>query len=69
MLQDDEGAVAGLIAGEALIGLVYAALQFKQDWIPDLSKYVPWGHSYAVGFAVLGTFSFRKLEGGFADAL
>jgi len=44
---------SGLIAGEALIGLVYAALQFKQEWIPDLSKIVPWGHSYPVGFAVL----------------
>ena len=24
---------------------------------------------FAAGFAVLGSFSFRKLEGGFADAL
>lgn len=44
---------SGLIAGEALIGLVYAALQFKSEWIPDLSKYAPWGHSYLVGFVVL----------------
>ena len=45
---------SGLIAGEALIGLVYAALQFAPDsWTPDLSRFAPWGHSYLVGFAVL----------------
>ena len=44
---------SGLIAGEALLGLVYAALQFKQEWIPDFSKLLPWGPSYLVGFLVL----------------
>ena len=47
-------AASGLIAGEALTGLVFAALQFKKDWIPDLSRFLPGGSpSYLVGFLVL----------------
>ena len=45
---------SGLIAGEALLGLVFAALQFKQEWIPDLSRFAPGGSpSYLLGFLVL----------------
>ncbi len=39
---------SGLIAGEALVGLVWAALQFKPEWIVDLGN-----ESYAIGFCVL----------------
>jgi putative OPT family oligopeptide transporter len=45
---------SGLIAGEALVGLLYAGLQFKQEWIPDLSRFAPGGSpSYLLGFLVL----------------
>jgi putative OPT family oligopeptide transporter len=45
---------SGLIAGEALMGLLYAALQFKKEWIPDLAKFAPGGSpSYLLGFLVL----------------
>ncbi len=45
---------SGLIAGEALVGLLYAGLQFKPEWIPDLSKFAPGGSpSYLLGFLVL----------------
>ena len=47
-------AASGLIAGEALMGLLYAGLQFKKEWIPDLSKFAPGGSpSYILGFLVL----------------
>jgi putative OPT family oligopeptide transporter len=39
---------SGLIAGEALVGLVWAALQFKQDWIVDFGI-----ESYGIGFCIL----------------
>ncbi len=39
---------SGLIAGEALVGLIWAALQFRPAWIPDFGN-----ESYAAGFLVL----------------
>ncbi len=39
---------SGLIAGEALIGLVWAGLQFAPSWIVDFGN-----ESYAIGFSVL----------------
>lgn len=40
---------SGLIAGEALVGLVWSALQFAPEgWIPDFGN-----HSYAAGAVVL----------------
>jgi hypothetical protein len=39
---------SGLIAGEALIGLVWSALQFKPEWILNFHR-----ESYAIGFLVL----------------
>jgi putative OPT family oligopeptide transporter len=39
---------SGLIAGEALVGLIWSALQFKPEWIPDFGN-----ENYAIGFLVL----------------
>jgi putative OPT family oligopeptide transporter len=39
---------SGLIAGEALVGLIWSALQFKPEWIPDFGN-----ESYVIGFLVL----------------
>jgi putative OPT family oligopeptide transporter len=39
---------SGLIAGEAMIGLVWSALQFKPEWILNFKN-----ESYALGFVVL----------------
>jgi putative OPT family oligopeptide transporter len=39
---------SGLIAGEALVGLVWSAMQFKPELIPDFGN-----ESYAIGFLVL----------------
>ncbi len=50
---------SGLIAGEALMGLLYAGLQFKKDWIPDFSSIAPGGSpSYLLGFLVLAALAF-----------
>jgi putative OPT family oligopeptide transporter len=42
---------SGLIAGEALLGLVWAGLQFKPDWVNHLQLVK--NPSYAIGLAVL----------------
>jgi hypothetical protein len=40
---------SGLIAGEALLGLVWSGMQFlPAGWIPDFGN-----HSYALGFLIL----------------
>jgi len=48
---------SGLIAGEALIGLVWSALQFKQEWIPNFNN-----HSYLLGFCVLLLLAFVMIR-------
>jgi putative OPT family oligopeptide transporter len=54
-------AASGLIAGEALVGLFYAALQFKKEWIPDLSWLAPGGTNYVVGAIVLASLALLLL--------
>ena len=55
-------AASGMIAGEALIGLLYAALQFKKEWIPDLSRLAPGSAPpYLVGFMVLAALALLLL--------
>jgi len=40
---------SGLIAGEAMVGLVWAGLQFRPKWIPDFGN-----ENYMIGAAVIG---------------
>ncbi len=60
---------SGLIAGEALMGLLYAGLQFKKEWIPDLSRIAPGGSpSYLIGFLVLAALAFLLVRMPLANA-
>ena len=60
---------SGLIDGEALMGLLYAGLQFKKEWIPDLSWMAPGGSpSYLIGFLVLAALAFLLVRMPLANA-